>query len=310
MLMACGISCSSYHLLFSSGDGRDLLASRKCSHSPFPGTKFLSTSICCGHGLQLKVFASGKSEKKFRKDGKSSKTFPIKELPLKELKRIPNEVPSDDKANFTSSTKVSADKYPSPSRRQVLQACIGTSCLLLALGAILRQLTHLASAEGWAVVNPSGLSFDFEMWHLELILALVILISSSRYILLKTWPDFSKSSEAANQQILSSLEPLDYVLVAFLPGISEEFLFRGALLPLFGLNWMSSLLVGAIFGVLHLGGGRRYSYAIWATFVGFAYGLAAIISSSIIVPMASHSLNNLVGGLLWRITSVSKKQDE
>lgn len=42
---------------------------------------------------------------------------------------------------------------------------------------------------------------DFEMWHLELILALVVLISSSRYILLKTWPDFSKSSEAANQQV-------------------------------------------------------------------------------------------------------------
>ncbi|XP_074584331.1 uncharacterized protein LOC141840289 isoform X2 [Curcuma longa] len=303
MLTACGISCSSYHLLFSSGG-------RKCLPGLFPGTKFLSTSICCGHGLQLKVFASGKSEKKLRKGGKSSKAFPRKELPVKELTKISNEVHLDDKANFSPSTEVFADKYPSPRRGQVLQACIGTSCLLLALGAIIRQLTHLAPAEGWALVNPSELSFDFEMWHLELILALVVLISSSRYILLKTWPDFSKSSEAANQQILSSLEPLDYVLVAFLPGISEEFLFRGALLPLIGLNWMSSLLVGAIFGVLHLGSGRRYSYAIWATFVGFAYGLAAIISSSIIVPMASHSLNNLVGSLLWRITSVSKKQDE
>ncbi|MQM13624.1 hypothetical protein Taro_046550 [Colocasia esculenta] len=103
----------------------------------------------------------------------------------------------------------------------------------------------------------------FEIWHLELIAALVILISSCRYILLKTWPDFAESSEAANQQVLSSLEPIDYMVVAFLPGISEELLFRGGLLPLFGLNWISALVVAAIFGFLHIGGGRKYSFAAW-----------------------------------------------
>lgn len=42
---------------------------------------------------------------------------------------------------------------------------------------------------------------DFEVWHLQLITGLVVLISSSRYILLKTWPDFAESSKAANQQV-------------------------------------------------------------------------------------------------------------
>ncbi|PPR94908.1 hypothetical protein GOBAR_AA25761 [Gossypium barbadense] len=42
-----------------------------------------------------------------------------------------------------------------------------------------------------------------------------------------------------------------------------------------------------------------------ATFVGIVYGYATIMSSSVIVPMASHALNNLVGGLLWRYTSKS-----
>ena len=41
----------------------------------------------------------------------------------------------------------------------------------------------------------------FEMWHLELITGLVVLISSSRYLLLKTWADFAESSQAANQQV-------------------------------------------------------------------------------------------------------------
>jgi membrane protease YdiL (CAAX protease family) len=45
-----------------------------------------------------------------------------------------------------------------------------------------------------------------------------------------------------------------------------------------------------------------------ATFVGLAYGLATIASSSIIVPMASHSINNIIGGLLWRFTNNSERE--
>lgn len=44
-------------------------------------------------------------------------------------------------------------------------------------------------------------SVTFELWHLELILGLVALISSCRYLLLKSWPDFAESSEAANRQV-------------------------------------------------------------------------------------------------------------
>lgn len=87
-------------------------------------------------------------------------------------------------------------------------------------------------------------------------------------------------------QVLTSLEPVDYMFVAFLPGISEvhkskllylfiplfhryilvvlqELLFRGALLPIFGINWPSILGVATLFGVLHLGSGRKYSFAVW-----------------------------------------------
>lgn len=140
-----------------------------------------------------------------------------------------------------------------------------------------------------------------------MITGLVILISSCRYLLLNTWPDYAESSEAANQQVLTSLEPLDYLVVAFLPGFSEELLFRGALLPLFGIDWKSVLVVASIFGVLHLGSGRKYSFAVWATFVGFIYGYATIVSKNIVVAMASHALNNLVGGIVWRHTSKSLK---
>ncbi|KAL3649837.1 hypothetical protein CASFOL_006240 [Castilleja foliolosa] len=196
-----------------------------------------------------------------------------------------------------------------PSRNDVLQACTVTSGLICALGVIIRQVSHVASREGWPVIDCSTyITFSFELWHLELITGSVILVSSCRFLLLKIWPDFAESSEAASQQVLTSLEPLDYLVVAFLPGISEkELLFRGAILPLLGINWTSIFTVAALFGVLHIGNGRKYSFAIWATFVGLIYGYATILSSSIFVPMASHALNNLVGGVIWRYSSNSSK---
>lgn len=209
----------------------------------------------------------------------------------------------------TSLNPAAPNSNPLPSRSAVLQACIITCGLIAALGIVIRQVSHVASVEGLPVFDCSTeVSFGFEMWHLELITGLVVLISSCRYLLLKTWPDFAKSSEAANQQVLSSLQPLDYIVVAFLPGISEELLFRGAILPLLGMNWNSIGIAALIFGVLHLGNGRKYSFAIWATFVGLAYGYATILSSSVAVPMASHAVNNLIGGLLWRYTSNTPNQ--
>lgn len=47
----------------------------------------------------------------------------------------------------------------------------------------------------------SPCAVGFEIWHLGLVTGLVVLVSSCRYLLLKTWPDFAESSEAANQQV-------------------------------------------------------------------------------------------------------------
>ncbi|XP_059447467.1 uncharacterized protein LOC132178906 [Corylus avellana] len=282
-----------------------------CRKSTFMGGEFiyiydaqkvLPTKLCSGLRLKTRAFASRKSVKKLRSDGQPPKSI-VDSPPTKD-----NYVQDD---NMVDSFENSAapNSATIPSRSTVLQACTVTSGLIAALGIIIRQVSHVASVEGLPILDCSTeVSFGFEMWHLELITGLVVLISSCRYLLLKTWPDFSESSEAANQQVLASLQLLDYIIVAFLPGISEELLFRGALLPLFGFNLKSVLLVAAVFGVLHLGSGRKYSFAVWASFVGLVYGYATIVSSSIIVPMASHAVNNLVGGILWRYTSNSSEK--
>ncbi|KAL9423772.1 hypothetical protein AB3S75_035791 [Citrus x aurantiifolia] len=256
--------------------------------------------------FRTRTFASKKSVKKLKRDGQlrlAEKGNGVAHRSRTEDDFVNDESEESSDDNFASQTLVTI-----PSRSNVLQACTVTCGLITALGVIIRQGSHVASLEGLPFLDGSTeVSFDFELWHLELITGLVVLVSSCRYLLLKTWPDFAESSEAANQQVLTSLEPLDYLVVAFLPGISEELLFRGALLPLFGMDWRSVLAVATVFGALHLGSGRKYSFAVWATFVGFAYGYATIVSKSIVVPMASHALNNLVGGILWRYTSKSSK---
>ncbi|KAI5580601.1 hypothetical protein POPTR_008G181400v4 [Populus trichocarpa] len=290
------------------------------SNSTFMGGKFTALYLIdscqflqlpakspSGDKFRTRTFARRKSVKKWTRDERSQNGIALEstEKGLEEERVV-----LSDKSSLEDNSvePVQSTLNNIASRSDVLQACTVTSGLIAALGILIRQVSHVASMEGLPILDCSTeVSFGIEMWHLELITGLVILISSCRYLLLKTWPDFAESTEAANQQVLTSLQPLDYLVVSFLPGVTEELLFRGALLPLFGMDWKSVLLAATIFGVLHLGNGRKYSFAIWATFVGFVYGYATIVSSSLVVPMASHALNNLAGGLLWRHTSKPAK---
>lgn len=193
------------------------------------------------------------------------------------------------------------DSPRGPGRDAVLRACVVTSGCFAAIALTIRQVSHIASEAGLPFPDcAEAMPYTLEWSQAEMIAVLVVLISSCRQLLLIFWPEFAKSSQAANQQVLGSLNTWDYVVVSFLPGISEELLFRGGLLPLIGLDWKGMTIAGITFGALHLGGGRKYAFAVWASFVGIIYGFAAISSSSIIVPIAAHSLNNLIGGLLWR----------
>lgn len=54
---------------------------------------------------------------------------------------------------------------------------------------------------------------------------------------------------------------------------SQELLFRGAVLPLVGVNWLGILVSGSVFGTLHLTGDRNAVFAAWYAqqFVNVAY---------------------------------------
>lgn len=56
----------------------------------------------------------------------------------------------------------------------------------------------------------------------------------------------------------------------------------------------------AVFGALHISGGRRTSFALWATGVGLAYGALAVVLRDGTAPMIAHAAANAAGGLMWR----------
>lgn len=257
-----------------------------------------------------------KSVKKTRREEKKPKTLHLRisntTLSEKEngVNLLPNSANSDPNnklgmviENGESSTEVISkdSSLKTPGRDAVLKACTITSGIFAVTGLTIRQVSHVISEGGLSFPDCTRtMPYDIEWSQAETIAALVVLISACRQLLLNFWPEFADSSKAANRQVLGSLDIWDYVVVSFLPGIGEELLFRGALLPIIGIDWKGVTVVGLTFGALHLGGGRKSAFALWASFVGIVYGFAAVSSSSLIVPIAAHSLNNLIGGLLWR----------
>lgn len=106
----------------------------------------------------------------------------------------------------------------------------------------------------------------------------------------------------ARPQVLGPLGAADLVWVGALPAVSEELLFRGALIPAIYPDWRGALIAGLAFGVLHNSGGRNPAFAAWASLVGTAYGALFLATGSVACPALAHSLANIASGALWRAT--------
>ena len=80
----------------------------------------------------------------------------------------------------------------------------------------------------------------------------------------------------------------------------QEWLFRCALLPAVGADWRGVTVAAAVFGALHVSGGRNTAFAAWASVVGLAYGALAVTLRDGSAPMLAHAAANAAGALLWR----------
>ena len=182
-------------------------------------------------------------------------------------------------------------------RIQILVFMGITAVFLLAIAKIWQKL---------GAIQLLSIQFSSQALLWSLGLALGITIASS--LIYRLWPAYRRSADFYLELVIKPLMWTDLIWLGLLPGLSEELLFRGIMLPALGLNIFAVLVSSLLFGVLHLSGAGQWPYVVWATIVGFALGYCALITGNLLVPVIAHIITNLVSGLLWKINNREKQQ--
>ncbi|MEM9539341.1 MAG: CPBP family intramembrane glutamic endopeptidase [Cyanobacteria bacterium P01_E01_bin.42] len=161
--------------------------------------------------------------------------------------------------------------------------------------------TLLIVAKVWQSLGTIRLlSLDFTLgavfWGLGL--AATIVLASA--IVHRFWGAYRRSADYYLELVVKPLIWSDLIWLGLLPGLSEELLFRGVMLPALGLNVTAVILSSLLFGVLHLSGTQQWPYMIWATIVGGILGFSAIATGNLFVPIVAHVITNFVSGCLWK----------
>jgi membrane protease YdiL (CAAX protease family) len=175
-------------------------------------------------------------------------------------------------------------------RTQVLIA-MGVTALVLLFVA--KLWLHLGS------VTLLPLHGTAEALLLGLGIALGITALSS--LVYRLWPAYRQSADYYLQMVLKPLVLPDLIWLGLLPGMSEELLFRGVMLPAVGLNTTGVVASSLLFGILHLSGPQQWPYVVWATAVGLLLGFSALATGNLLVPIVAHIVTNLLSSYLWKL---------
>ncbi|MGB3612888.1 MAG: CPBP family intramembrane glutamic endopeptidase [Elainellaceae cyanobacterium] len=179
---------------------------------------------------------------------------------------------------------------PPLSRIQVLAAMGITAVILLVIIQVWRVV-------GAPVMFPLGWS-----WQNGLLgFGLGIGITTSSGGVYRLWPAYRASADRYVRMVLGPLVWPDLIWLGLLPGTSEELLFRGLLLPAFGMNWVGVGLSSLCFGLMHFSGIQQWPYIVWASIIGVVLGISAIATGSLLVPLVAHVTTNIVSGCLWKL---------
>ncbi|MBD1846489.1 CPBP family intramembrane metalloprotease [Cyanobacteria bacterium FACHB-63] len=132
-------------------------------------------------------------------------------------------------------------------------------------------------------------------------------ISIASAIVYRVWAEYRRSANEYLTLVLKPLLPPDILWLGLLPGLSEELLFRGVLLPEVGLDFLGVLISSLCFGVLHMSNLKQWSYVVWASIVGVALGMSAVWTGNLLVPIVAHVLTNLISGVVWKLGDRTSK---
>lgn len=178
-------------------------------------------------------------------------------------------------------------------RTQLLVAIALTSIVLLVVS---RLWLSLDSVE--------RLPLKVSLTHTAVGLGLGLAITAASTLMFVLWTAYRRSAEFYLKFVLKPLVLPDVIWLGLLPGLSEELLFRGVMLPALGLTPLGLIVSSLCFGVLHLSGIRQWPYVVWATVIGLVLGGSAIATGNLWVPMVAHVITNLVSSFFWKLREV------
>lgn len=183
-------------------------------------------------------------------------------------------------------------------RTQVLIAMGVTAVVLLLVSKLWVQFgSGIALSVRWSITTAG----------IGVALGLGITLASS--VIYALWPAYRRSADYYLELVLKPLVLPDLIWLGLLPGLSEELLFRGVMLPTFGLDALGVLLSSLCFGVLHLSSLKQWPYVVWASIVGIALGTSALLTNNLLVPIVAHVITNLVSSALWKWGESRQGQD-
>lgn len=193
----------------------------------------------------------------------------------------------------------SPDPRPEPqfeplTRMQVLAAMGVTAVVLLLISKV------------WLYFDPAELMPMRLSWRDSLLgvgLGLAITLASGAIYGL--WPAYRHSADTYLTLVLQPLQWPDLIWLGLLPGLSEELLFRGVMLPAIGMNTLGIVVSAASFGVLHLSSLQQWTYVVWATAIGLVLAIAAVLTGNLLVPILAHTVTNLVSSAVWKLRQPS-----
>lgn len=174
------------------------------------------------------------------------------------------------------------------------------SQLLVAMGVT--AVILLVVAKLWLQLGSVSL-LSIKLTGLDALLGLGVgcLISGASSLVYRLWPAYRKSADMYLNLVLKPLLWPDLIWLGLLPGLSEELLFRGVMLPALGLDTSGLVVSSLCFGILHLSGWEQWPYAIWATVVGLLLGFCALSTGNLLVPIVAHIFTNLLSSFLWKL---------
>jgi hypothetical protein len=183
------------------------------------------------------------------------------------------------------------------SRTQILVVMGVTAVILLIVAKVWQKLGS---------INLIPLQFNGNALVWGIVMALGITILSS--IIYRLWPAYRRSADMYLELVIRPLVWPDLIWLGLLPGLSEELLFRGVMLPALGLDLTAVIISSLLFGVLHLSGVGQWPYVVWATIVGLALAYSALITGNLFVPIVAHVITNLVSSCLWKANQLASSE--